>query len=76
VTLGELRNLGGHIVGQVDIVNCVTESDSTWFQGKYGFVLRNPVAFDKPWPCKGALGLFNENAPGDAQDVTTEGNKS
>lgn len=32
--------LGG-IVGIAEIVDCVTESDSPWFQGKYGFVIRN-----------------------------------
>ena len=53
-----MRSLGGHIVGSVEIVDCIRESKSPWFCGKYGFVLRNPVTFDKPWPVKGALGLF------------------
>ena len=48
----------GGIVGQVDIVDCVSESTSPWFFGKYGFVLANPVAFDVIRPCKGALGFF------------------
>lgn len=49
--------LGG-IVGSVEIVDCVTDSDSPWFVGEYGFVLRNP----KPLPFtpyKGRLGFFN-----------------
>ncbi|MBN1604718.1 MAG: ASCH domain-containing protein [Chitinispirillaceae bacterium] len=33
----------GGIVGSVEIVNCVQHSSSKWFQGKYGFVLRNPT---------------------------------
>jgi hypothetical protein len=47
----------GGIVGQVDLVNCVTSSRSPWFEGPYGFVLRNP----KPLPFqpnRGALGIF------------------
>lgn len=58
-TYRELRDIGGHIVGKVDIVDCVSSSDSPWFFGKYGFVLANPVAFERPIPCKGALGLFD-----------------
>jgi hypothetical protein len=33
----------GGIVGCVEIVNCVQHSISKWFQGKYGFVLHNPL---------------------------------
>ncbi len=52
----------GGIVGEAEIVDCVTRSESVWFFGPYGFVLRNakPLPF---WPCKGALGFFN---PGNA----------
>lgn len=50
---------GGCIVGSVEIVDCVTRSSSAWFQGKYGFVLRNPAVFDVPWAVKGALGFFD-----------------
>ncbi len=48
----------GGIVGVVEIVDCVTEMDSEWFFGRYGFVLRNarPLVFT---PCKGALGIFH-----------------
>lgn len=48
----------GGIVGVVTITGCVTESDSGWFLGKYGFVLADA----KPLPlvpCKGALSFFN-----------------
>ena len=48
--------LGG-VVGMARIVDCVTELDSLWFFGKYGFVLRD--AFPLPLiPCKGQLGFF------------------
>lgn len=47
----------GGIIGEAEIVDCVTESDSPWFFGKYGFVLRNakPLPFR---PYKGHLGFF------------------
>jgi hypothetical protein len=48
----------GAIIGEVDIVDCVTESQSPWFVGPYGFVLRNPAAYKEPIPCRGMLGFF------------------
>lgn len=59
VPVQEMRELGGHIVGKVDIVDCVAASSSPWFVGRYGFVLQNPVVFDEPFPVKGSLGLFD-----------------
>jgi len=56
--LAAMKDSGGCLVGQVDIVDCVSHSSSRWFSGKYGFVLANPVARDVPVPCKGALGFF------------------
>lgn len=54
-----LRAGRGCLVGQVEIVDCVSRSGgSRWFFGDYGFVLANPVAFDKPIPYKGELGFF------------------
>jgi hypothetical protein len=54
--LASKLDLGG-IVGVMEIVDCVTEMDSAWFFGRYGFVIRNarPLGFV---PCKGALGFF------------------
>ena len=48
----------GAIVGMVEIVDCVSESDSPWFVGEYGFVLRNPRII-QPIPYKGRLGLYD-----------------
>ena len=48
----------GAIVGEVTITDCVTESESLWFIGKYGFVLVDPVLYDRPILCKGQLGFF------------------
>jgi hypothetical protein len=57
VPSGENLPRGG-IVGVAEIVDCVEASDSPWFFGRFGFVLRNarPVEFI---PVRGALGLFD-----------------
>lgn len=57
-TYRQMRAAGGCIVGRAEIVDCVSESNSPWFFGKYGFVLANPVAFAEPITCKGALSFF------------------
>ena len=59
----------GALVGEVDLVDCVTDSDSPWFRGPYGLELENPLAYDKPIPYKGELGLF------DVDLLSFEGNK-
>ncbi len=51
----------GAIIGEVDIIGCVSESKSPWFIGPYGFILANPVLYDKPIPYKGQLGFFEVN---------------
>lgn len=49
--------LGG-IVGCVRMVDCVTDSESKWFVGDYGFVFDK--AIELPFmPMPGRLGLFN-----------------
>ncbi len=47
----------GGIVGRARIVDCVTESDSPWFVGPFGFVLEDvePLPFAL---FKGSLGFF------------------
>lgn len=61
-----LRELGfaredlqrGGIVGSIEIVDCVEHSDSPWFVGHYGFVLRDPQPLPfTPW--RGQLGFFD-----------------
>lgn len=51
----------GGIIGSVELVDCVTEHESPWFTGPFGYVLRNPepCAFR---PLKGRLGFFKEHA--------------
>lgn len=71
--------LGG-IVGMAEIVDCVTESDSEWFFGTYGFVLANvrPLPFI---PCKGSLSFFKPDIAAQVvemwhRDELTEGQGS
>jgi hypothetical protein len=52
------RVIYGALIGRVDIVDCVEISPSLWFCGPKGFVLRNPIKFEKPIIYKGRLGLF------------------
>lgn len=47
----------GGIIGGVEIVDCVRESESPWFCGPYGFVLRGAESL--PFmPLRGQLGFF------------------
>ena len=45
----------GGIVGQADIVDCVSTSRSPWFVGDYGFVIANA----KPLPFMPAIGRLS-----------------
>ena len=47
----------GGIIGSVDLVDIVTASDSPWFEGPYGLVLRDPQPCEFI-PARGALGFF------------------
>lgn len=53
----------GAIVGSADLCNCVTEHESPWFVGDYGFVLLDPWKLDKPIQCSGALGFWRVPDP-------------
>ena len=59
VDLPDFKDLErGGIVGSVELVDCVSDHDSDWFFGRYGFVLRDP----KPLPFtpyRGQLGFFD-----------------
>lgn len=52
------RQKRGGIIGTAEIEDCIEASDSPWFFGPYGLVLKNvkPVDFI---PVRGALGLFD-----------------
>ena len=49
----------GAIIGTVEIIDCVQDSNSPWFLGEYGFVLECPKRLPEPIPCKGALSFWN-----------------
>lgn len=47
----------GGIIGSATLIDCVTESDSGWFTGGFGFVLEEQKVL--PFiPCSGKLGFF------------------
>lgn len=52
----------GHIVGHVDVVDCVDRSDSKWFSGPWEFVLANATTI-KPIPYRGAQGFWKAEIP-------------
>lgn len=56
-----IHNLQQHgaLIGEVDIASCVHDSDSPWFTGPHGFVLRNPEIYQVPIPMAGRLGFFD-----------------
>ena len=62
-TVREFEMPRGGIVGIMTITGCVTDLDSEWFFGPYGFLIRDarPLPFV---PCRGMLGFFD--VPADA----------
>lgn len=55
--IDDFKFIMGGIVGEIDIVDCVIESDSPWFFGDYGFVLSNPRWLPVV-PLRGQLSFF------------------
>ncbi len=51
------------IIGTVEVVGVVTRSDSVWFGGEAGLLLRDPVPC-APVPASGELGYFEWHAGG------------
>lgn len=49
----------GFILGTVEIYDCLGGSNSPWFFGEYGFLLRNPRPLAVPIPIKGKLGFWD-----------------
>lgn len=49
----------GVIVGRVEMVDCVSEHPSDWFDGPFGYVLTRPLYFADPVPLKGKLGIYD-----------------
>lgn len=57
-----LQEQTGLLIGFIDIVDCITESESPWFVGEYGYVLANPK-HGLHRPQKGQLGFFHVQYP-------------
>jgi len=53
----------GAIVGLAYVDGMVDKSRSKWFQGEWGWVLKNVRRLKEPVPCKGALSLWTVPAP-------------
>jgi hypothetical protein len=54
----------GHIIGHVEIVDCVQDHSSPWaMDAPWHWVIDNPVLLNKPIPCKGQLGIYNFELP-------------
>lgn len=49
----------GAIIGQVNMVDCVTSHPSPFFFGPYGHVYADPAMFKKPIPYKGQRLIFD-----------------
>jgi hypothetical protein len=60
-----LQRLGhfGCILGSITVVGQVTQTQSPWFVGPYGYVLEYPEVLSKPIPYKGRLGFFKPEIP-------------
>jgi hypothetical protein len=48
----------GAVIGIAKITDCVTQHQSPWFCGTYGFVLKDVQAIE-PFPFLGQLGFFD-----------------
>lgn len=48
----------GALVGVVDVDDCVESHASEWFNGPFGYVVKNPRRFRAPIPFKGAAAFF------------------
>jgi len=49
----------GAIIGSIILVDIVQESTSPWYEGRYGWVLADPLVYVAPQRYRGRLGLFN-----------------
>lgn len=49
----------GAIIGMVDMVDCVDQSESKWFLGPWGYVFENAKKFKKPIHWRGQVTIFD-----------------
>jgi hypothetical protein len=57
IDIPDMFDLGG-IVGAATLVDCVSDSDSPWFNGPFGFVIAEARVLPFT-PCRGQLGWFD-----------------
>ena len=54
------KNYFGAIIGKVKLIDVIKNSSSKWASpGSYHWLLAEPEIFEKPFYCKGQLGLFD-----------------
>ena len=46
------------LLGSVTMFGCAVSFDSEWFEGRYGFLFRDPQPLKKPIPAKGQARIF------------------
>lgn len=63
----ESKLVFGAIIGSIEVYDCVelrrASSDDPWASGPFCLLLRAPIAFRKPIPYRGMLGLFDVKVP-------------
>lgn len=59
----------GCVIGTVEVTRFVSHSQSPWFVGPYGLVLRNPRPFAHPLPAKGQQGIWFWKPPIEQKEV-------
>lgn len=53
-----LRYPAGSIVAIAKLVDCVSDSESPWFFGRFGFVIGEAIKLPQPIRIRGALGFW------------------
>jgi hypothetical protein len=61
----------GAILATARVEGCCTQSNSGWFFGPYGWILKDLYVLKEPYPCKGALRLWTV-PPGIAREIRLE----
>ena len=65
----EVEKTNGHIIGSVELYDCVKDSQSVWAEhlpelySQYHWLLRNPRPFEVPLAARGMLGLWTYESP-------------
>lgn len=57
-TADALSYPAGSIIAVAELVSCVSESESPWFFGRYGFVIQRAIKLPTPIRIRGALGFW------------------